>query len=186
VVAKLIALIVPLGLDTFGVAAGLGLVGVSARRRRRLTLLFTGFETGMPLIGLLLGAPLARVIGSAADYVAIAVLLVFGAYTLLWDSDSDEDGRLAGLARTRDPRVLLLLGLSISLDELAIGFTLGLLRLPVVLVLVLIAVQTVLVTQAGLRLGGRLSSRVREGAERLAGVALTGLGLVLLAEALVR
>jgi hypothetical protein len=31
-----------------------------------------------------------------------------------------------------------------------------------------------------------LSSRVREGAERLAGVALTGLGLVLLAEALVR
>jgi hypothetical protein len=31
-----------------------------------------------------------------------------------------------------------------------------------------------------------LSSRVREGAERLAGVALCALGLVLLAEALVR
>jgi putative Mn2+ efflux pump MntP len=184
VVAKLIALIVPLGLDTFGVAAGLGLVGVSARRRRRLTLLFTGFETGMPLVGLLLGAPLARVIGSAADYLAIGVLLAFGVYTLL--SDEDDDGRLAGLARTRDVRVLVLLGLSISLDELAIGFTLGLLRLPVVLVLVLVAVQTVVVTQAGLRLGGRLSSRVTEGVERLAGAALCALGLVLLAEALVR
>src|SRR5947209_7534392 len=77
-VAKLIALVVPLGLDTFGVAAGLGMVGVSGRRRGRLTLLFTGFETGMPLVGLLLGVPLAKVIGSAADYVAIAVLLSFG------------------------------------------------------------------------------------------------------------
>ncbi len=179
-VGKLIALIVPLGLDTFGVAAGLGMVGVSGRRRRRLTLLFTGFETGMPLIGLLVGAPLARAVGSAADYLAVGVLLAFGLYTLM--SDSDEDGRLAGLARTRDVRVLLLLGLSISLDELAIGFTLGLLRLPVVLVIALIAGQTALVTQAGLRLGGRLSERVREGAERLAGAALTGLGVVLLAE----
>lgn len=178
--AKLIALIVPLGLDTFGVSAGLGVIGVSGRRRGRLTLLFIGFETGMPLVGLLLGAPLAHLVGAAADYIAIAVLLGFGVYTLV--SDSDEDGRLAGLARTRDARVLVLLGLSISLDELAIGFTLGLLRLPVVLVLVLIAVQTAVVTQAGLRLGARLSSRVREGAERLAGVALTGLGLVLLAE----
>jgi putative Mn2+ efflux pump MntP len=184
VVAKLIALIVPLGLDTFGVAAGLGRGGVSRFGRRRLTLLFTGFETGMPLIGVLLGAPLATAIGSAAEYVAIAVLLAFGIYTLV--SDSDEDGRLAGLARSRDVRVLLLLGLSISLDELAIGFTLGLLKLPVALVLVLIAVQTAVVTQAGLRLGHSLSERTREGAERLAGVALTGLGLVLLAEALAK
>jgi manganese efflux pump family protein len=51
-------------------------------------------------------------------------------------------------------------------------------------VIVLIAIQTFIVTQLGLRLGSRLSDRVREGAERLAGVALTGLGLVLLAEQL--
>jgi hydrogenase/urease accessory protein HupE len=53
-----------------------------------------------------------------------------------------------------------------------------------VLVIALIAAQTVIVTHAGLRLGGRLSERLREGAERLAGVGLAGLGLVLLAEKL--
>ncbi len=76
--------------------------------------------------------------------------------------------------------------MSISLDELAIGFTLGLMRLPATLVIALIAAQTFAVTQLGLRLGARLSERLREGAERLAGVALTVLGLVLLAEKLAR
>jgi len=76
------------------------------------------------------------------------------------------------------------LGVSVSLDELAIGFTLGLLHLPTVPVVVLIALQAFIVAQLGLCIGGRLSERVREGAERLAGVALTALGTVLLAEKL--
>lgn len=43
----------------------------------------------------------------------------------------------------------VLLGLSISLDELAIGFTLGLLRLPVVLVIVLIGIQAFTLSRLG-------------------------------------
>jgi hypothetical protein len=67
-----------------------------------------------------------------------------------------------------------------SLDELAIGFTLGLLRLPAGLVIVLVALQAFILTRLGLRLANRLSERLREGAERVAGLALTALGLVLL------
>ena len=180
--AKLIALVVPLGLDTFAVAAALGMVGVSPARRLRITLLFTAFEAGMPLIGLALGAPLGAAIGSGADYVAIGVLLAFGLYTLR-ASDEDEQKRLSQLTQLRGAGALLL-GVSISLDELAIGFTLGLLRLPAGLVIALIALQTVIVTQLGLRLGNRLSETVRDGAERLAGAALTGLGIALLAQKL--
>jgi putative Mn2+ efflux pump MntP len=182
VVAKLIALVVPLGLDTFAVAAALGIVGVSPARRLRISLLFTAFEAGMPLIGLALGAPLGNAIGSAADYIAIGILLAFGLYTLL-GSEQDEQERLGRLTRMHGVGALLL-GVSISLDELAIGFTLGLLRLPAGLVIVLIALQAFIVAQLGLRLGSRLSERLREGAERLAGAALTGLGLVLLGEKL--
>jgi manganese efflux pump family protein len=180
VAAKLIALVLPLGLDTFAVAAALGTIGISAPRRLRISLLFTAFEAGMPLIGLGLGAPLGNAIGSTADYLAIAVLLPFGVYTLLV-SERDEPERLDRLTEVGGAGSLLL-GISISLDELAIGFTLGLLRLPAVLVIVLIAVQAFIVAQLGIRLGARLSERLREGAERLAGVALSTLGLVLLAE----
>lgn len=179
--AKLLALILPLALDTFAVAAALGMVGAGPRQRLRISILFTAFEAGMPLVGLALGAPLGRALGGAADYVAIAVLCGFGLYTLLGRANEEE--RLAELAQLRGVGAVLL-GISISLDELAIGFTLGLLRLPAGLVIALIAVQTSIVTQLGLRLGSRLSDRFREGAERLAGTALIGLGMVLLGERL--
>ena len=179
--AKLIALILPLGLDTFAVSAALGALGVSGQHRLRISLLFAAFETGMPVIGLALGAPLGRAIGDTADYVAIAVLLAFGLYT--WFGPGEDDERLSQLIQLRGASALLL-GTSISLDELAIGFTLGLLRLPATLVIGLIAVQAFILTQVGLRLGHRLSERLREGAERLAGIALIVLGLVLLTERL--
>ena len=175
--AKLIALVVPLGLDTFAVAAALGAIGGPPRRRARISLVFTAFEAGMPIVGLALGAPLGHALGAVSDYVAISVLLAFGLYTLIGPEESD-----AGVRRLTEAHGggVLLLGLSVSLDELAIGFTLGLLRLPVVLVVVLIALQAFVVTQLGLALGSRLAVSLREGAERLAGVALTALALVLL------
>ena len=178
--AKLIALVVPLGMDTFAVAAAIGMLGTTPATRVRISVLFTAFEAAMPLIGLALGAPLGHAIGGAADYLAIGVLLAFGLYTLLGGEERDEQS----LSRLLEVRGLsaLLLGLSISLDELAIGFTLGLLRLPAALVIALIAVQTFVVTQLGLRLGNRLSERLREAAERVAGLALTALAVVLLLE----
>jgi len=183
VAGKLIALVIPLGLDSFAVAAALGMLRPSPATRLRVTVLFTGFEAGMPLIGVALGAPLGHALGGSAEYVAVGVLLAFGLYTLLLRSEEHEERQLSRLAQIRGPAALLL-GLSISLDELAIGFTLGLLRLPVALVLALIAIQTLVVTQAGLRLGHRLSHRLGEMAERLAGLALTALALVLLLERL--
>jgi manganese efflux pump family protein len=180
--AKLIALVIPLGIDTFAVAAALGMLGTTGATRVRVSVLFTAFEAGMPLIGLALGAPLGHAIGETADYVAIGVLLVFGLYTLLGREESEQRNR-ARLAQVRGPGALLL-GLSISLDELAIGFTLGLLRLPVALVIALIAVQAFVVTQLGLRLGHRLSEPLRETAERAAGVVLAALAVMLLVEKL--
>ena len=182
---KLVALVLPLGLDSFAVAAALGLLGPPPGRRVRISLVFCGFEVGMPLIGLVLGAPLGRAIGSGAGDLAIGLLIALGLFTLYEGirGDGEDDRRVAELAEARGPRMLLL-GLSISLDELAIGFTLGLLHLPAGLVLGVIAAQTLVLTQLGLALGARLGARWSERAERLAGVALTTLGVVLAAEKL--
>lgn len=176
---KLFALILPLGLDSFAVAAALGMAGRPARQRLRISLLVASFEAGMPLVGLALGAPLGHAIGAVADYLAIAILIAFGLFALL---HGDEDERVAALSQRHG--AALLLGLSVSLDELAIGFTIGLLHVPIAPVIVAIAVQAFVLSQLGLRLGARLSERLREGAERLAGIALTLIGVVLLVEKL--
>ncbi len=179
---KLIGLVVPLGLDTFAVAAALGMAGLKARDRTRVSLIFTAFEAGMPLIGFFAGSLAGRAVGNAADYVAIAILIALGLFMLRPQAE-DEEQQLSLLARTRGLAVLGL-GVSISIDELAIGFTIGLLKFPVLVILILIGIQTFVVTQLGIRLGQRVGERIREGAERLAGVALALLGFVLLAEKL--
>jgi putative Mn2+ efflux pump MntP len=179
----LIGLIVPLGLDTFAVAAALGMAGLKARDRTRVSLIFTAFETGMPLVGFLAGNLAGRAVGNAADYLAIAILIGLGLFMLRPQADDGDQESLSLLARTRGLAAIGL-GVSISIDELAIGFTIGLLHFPVPVILVLIGIQTFIVTQLGIRLGQRIGERIREGAERLAGVALALLGVVLLAEKL--
>ena len=134
-------------------------------------------------MGLLLAGPLGHAIGGAADYIAIAILIGFGLYTLLRPEDDQEGARATGLA-TAHGAALLLLGLSVSLDELAVGFTLGLLRLPVLPSLIAIGAQAFVVAQLGFAVGKSLSERYREGAEKCAGVALLGLGGILLAQRL--
>jgi hypothetical protein len=67
---KLLAFVLPLGLDSFATAAALGTAALPARQRWRISALFVIFEAGMPLIGLALGAPLAHAIGGIADYLA--------------------------------------------------------------------------------------------------------------------
>src|SRR5260370_14094220 len=48
-------LLLPLGLDPFALAAALGMAGLEKRDRLRVTLVFTAFEAGMPIAGMLIG-----------------------------------------------------------------------------------------------------------------------------------
>jgi manganese efflux pump family protein len=179
---KLILFVLPLGLDTFAVSAALGLARLPKRQRLRVSLLMSGFEMAMPLVGLVIGHAIGHAIGMAADYVAAAALLALGVYLLLGD-DEDDAAKVSRLA-SGSGLALLLLGMSISLDELAMGLTIGLLHLSITLAIILIGAQAFLVAQLGLRLGARLGERAREAAEKLAGAALIGLGVLVLMERL--
>jgi manganese efflux pump family protein len=171
---RLLALVLPLAADTFAVSAALGMLRLAPRRRVALSLTFAVFEGGMPVVGLALGAFLGRLIGSLADYVAIAALIGLGAY-LLVQGEADEGARLERLARSNGIAILGA-GVAVSLDELAIGFTLGLLGVPIVAALILIAVQAFAISQLGFAIGARVSESIREGAERFAGIALIAIG----------
>jgi putative Mn2+ efflux pump MntP len=108
-----------------------------------------------------------------ADYAAAAVLIGAGLLMLREDDDSTTGEALARRARSV---ATLGAGIAVSLDELAIGLALGLLRLPALLVALLIGAQALVASQLGLRLGARLGREFRERAEQAAGVVLMLLG----------
>ena len=173
-------LLLPLALDTFALAAALGMAGLERRDQLRVALVFTVFEAGMPIAGLLVGRVIGSVIGQWAGYGGILFLLIAG-FLLLRSGqrEEDEERRLRLLAHARGLAIIDL-GLSISVDELTVGLSAGLLGLSIALTVIWIAVQAFAAAQLGLRLGARLGEAVRERSEQAAGVVLILVALVLL------
>lgn len=177
----IIPLFLSLGLDTFAVAVGLGISGLGRRDQLRYGTAFALAEGTMPLVGFLLGQVVAIAVGDVASYVAIALLFGVGLYTI-WEATHEDERTYEGASLGR----LGVMALSVSLDELAVGFSIGLLHVPIALAVIYIAAQAFAVTMLGTALGRFLGERVAEGAELLSGVVLSLLAVVLLGEKLVR
>jgi len=174
---KLLALILPLSLDPFAVSAALGVARLGARERLRLAATFALAEALMPLLGYAVGAAGSALAGGRADLVAAALLALIGNWMLREGDGEDERAEAAAKLRSRP---LAGAALSISVDEFAMGVTIGLQRLPVGLVALLIAAHALVASWLGTQLGGRLGEELGEWAERTVGVLL-----LLLAAALV-
>jgi putative Mn2+ efflux pump MntP len=82
-VLALLLVAASLGLSNFGAAIGLGMAGVDAGVRIRAGLVFGVFETGMPILGLVLGHGIARTLGHATQWLAAGLLIATGCYMAL-------------------------------------------------------------------------------------------------------
>lgn len=151
--------------------------GLSRRDQYRYGASFALAEGIMPLIGFLLGQLVATAIGNIASYAAIVLLLGVGVYAM-WEASRDDDPEFEATSLGS----MVVLALSVSLDELAVGFTLGLLHIPIVLACILIALQAFIITLVGTSLGSAIGEKVAQRAGLLSGVVLTVLALFLLGE----
>lgn len=171
-----VVLFVSLGFDTLAVAIGLGLSGLPRSRWPKVGLTFALFEGLMPVIGLFIGRYLSVAVGAVAEYVAALVLIFLGGKAIKEALADDEEAD----SPLQDGKSLILSGLSVSLDELAVGFSLGVLHVAVGLALGYIAVQAFALTFIGLSLGQRMGKHFGERAELMSGLVLVLLGLALL------
>ena len=191
---RLILFALPLGLDTFALSTVLGVTPMPVRRRLRLAATFAAAEGLMPAVGLLIGLPLGSAVGGWSGYLAGVLLVGVGFWMVMKErkddkpDDSTEGGeeaaRIAGAASMRG-WALLGLALSVSLDELAVGFSFGVLGFPLPPALGVIAFQALVVSLAGQWVGRHAGGALGERAEQLAGPALCLLGVwFVLAQAL--
>lgn len=164
-VLKIIAFVLPLGLDTLAIAIALGLRGL---RPWRPAFTFAIFEGIMPIFGIVL----ARIIGlrfATAAVVMGGIILIGIGFHAIREAMLGEEG--AEGASFSSLRASFVTGLAISTDELAIGFPLGASGLPIATVLIAISVQTLFVTALGIAMGNRVGSVLGLRASRYAGVA---------------
>lgn len=175
---KMAALILSLGIDNLMTSVSLGATNPSRRTRLVLALSFAAAEALMPLVGVAIGSLAGRAVGHWAPLLGAVALIGVGVWFVFFDDD-DDDGVDVG-ERTFKAGSVLLLALSISIDELAAGFSMGLLGVPIVLTTILIAVEAFLFATVGMALGVRLKPLLGAWAEKIAGAVLGGLGIFML------
>lgn len=190
--ASVIALIVAaiaVGLENFAVAIGVGLTGVTLRERIRLALVFGLFEAGMPLVGLVVGHGIAQSIGGVARYLGGALLIAIGVWALL-ETRRVRSGHHPDVATaTRADGVrgwsrLVVTAFALSIDNLVVGFGLGVTHTPFATALVVFAAVSVALSLLGLELGSRLGKRVEANSEMLAGIVLVVVGVLVTTRAI--
>ena len=179
-VLALLLVAVSLGLSNFAAAIGIGVAGTTPGTRLRVGLVFGLFEVGMPLLGLLLGQGLAGTLGHAAHWIGAALLIATGCYAIVQAvrSQARDQGQPAAQASLPAGR-LLVTGLALSIDNLAVGFALGIYHVRLVVAAVVIGAVSVGMTLAGLELGDRLGPRIGARGELLGGLVLVAVGVAL-------
>jgi putative Mn2+ efflux pump MntP len=180
-VLALLLVALALGLSNFAAAIGIGISGADTRARVRVGLVFGLFETGMPILGLALGRSVASALGSDTRWIGASLLIATGAYGLVQNlRGSDEEEQSERSAR-QPPGRLLVTGLALSVDNLAVGFALGAYKVGFLLAALLIGAVSVALSLVGLELGARIGAVTGQRGEILGAVVLIGVGVAVAA-----
>ncbi|MFC7391740.1 manganese efflux pump MntP family protein [Scopulibacillus cellulosilyticus] len=177
---KIIILVLSLGLDTFFVSISLGVL--KTKGRIKIAIVFACAEAIMPLIGLLIGQTAGIIIGIWTSIISGIILIFVSIWLIFFEDEDDEEEKLG---RNLVGWTLITTAISISLDELAVGFSIGLIGVPIFLTIILIASQAFIFTFIGLTFGRKIKPWMGEWTEKIAGAILGLLGLWILIEALV-
>jgi manganese efflux pump family protein len=191
----LLLLAVALGLSNFAAAIGIGVSGVRGRDRVRIAVVFGVFEAGMPVLGVALGRGLASSLGHVAHWLGGAALIVIGVTGLVLARrgprpageaaevalegpapERPAPGRpAAGRPSWRLGRVVVS-GLALSVDNLAVGFALGAYHTGLAVAATVFGVVSVVMSLAGLELGAMLGVGASDRCELVASVMLIAIG----------
>jgi putative Mn2+ efflux pump MntP len=153
-------LVLSLGIDTFLISTSLGVL--KTKGKLKIAIVFACAEAIMPLIGLLIGKGAGILVGNWASLIGGVLLLGVAAWLIFFEVEEEEK-----LERNLVGWTLIMTAVSISLDELAVGFSIGFVGVPVALTIILIALQAFIFTFFGLTFGSRFKRFLGEWSEKV-------------------
>ena len=179
----LVLVAVSLGLSNCAASVGIGVSGITARTRLRVGVIFGIFETGMPILGLVLGRSLASTLGHAAHWIGAALLIATGGYAMIQSIRSPDgpDSQQPATPTGQRTGRMLITGAALSIDNLAVGFALGTLHVSLAVAVIVIGAISIVLSLLGLELGSRIGARAGARGELLGGLVLIGVGATIAA-----
>jgi manganese efflux pump family protein len=155
-----------LSLDNFRVSVALGTVPFRLKRAVQVAVTFGLWDGIMPLMGLLIGSQIGEAVGDVADSVGAAALGGYGLYLVISALRNPEPDELD------HPWALFGIPLTLSLDNLLAGASLGILGFSPWLSAAVFGVMTAVLSLVGLQLGRAVARLIRIRSDLLSGVTL--------------
>ena len=163
------------GLGNFGASIAIGLSGVNKKTRTKVAIVFGAFETGMPIVGLVIGKQLSTFFNNKANLIGGILLLITGLYEIISSLRKQDEVEVKKAYKSWNK--LLLSGLALSIDNLIIGFSLGAYKEPFLLSALIIGATSVTLVLIGLEVGNRLNKKVEKYSEIISGSILILVGI---------
>ena len=178
---EILAVAVGLAMDASAVALGAGASALARgfRFRFRLAFHFGLFQFVMPVVGWVVGARVARYVGSVDHWVAFGILAYVGGRMVAAGISGEQP------AGPRDPSrglTLIMLSVATSIDALAVGLSLAMLDVSIWWPSVTIGAVTGLLSAIALRAGSVLGAAVGKRMEIAGGLVLIAIGFRILAQ----
>jgi putative Mn2+ efflux pump MntP len=181
-VLVVLGMAVALAMDCFAVSLGMscGPIKLSGRQTFRLAIHFALFQFAMPVIGWLAGENVLGYIGSFDHWIAFGLLAFVGGKMIRESFRAGENNENRPADRTRGLS-LVILSVATSIDALAVGLSLAMLRVNIFYPAVIIGVICFVLTVAGSKLGPLVGRIVGKRAELVGGLVLIAIGIKILA-----
>lgn len=162
--------------NNFSFSLGLGALGVN-KYHWRIVLVFTVVEFIVPLLGLILGRFISSLIGDYASTFGSLILTLLGLYTLISAFKAKDVSEKVKM-KIVSVKGITLVALGLSLDNLIVGFGLGLGEVHPLALSLMIAAFSFLFTLIGLKIGKYLKKHWSNYVEVFAGILLILLGIM--------
>jgi putative Mn2+ efflux pump MntP len=174
---------VALAMDCFAITLGLacGARGLTMKQAVRMAAYFGGFQFLMPVAGWFAGDRLLALIKDFDHWIAFGLLALIGGRMIYESFGMSEEEKACRPDQTQGTR-LLVLALATSIDALAVGLSLGVIRTSILYPAVVIGATSFALTVAGAKLGPVLGRIVGRRAELIGGLILFGIGAKILFE----
>ena len=172
-----------LAMDCFAVTLGMasGSRGLTLKQAARMAAYFGGFQLVMPVLGWFAGDRMLGLIQRFDHWVAFGLLAVIGG-RMIYESVEMREEEKAGRPDQTQGKRLLVLALATSIDALAVGLSLGVVRAGILYPAAVIGVMSFVLTVVGAKLGPLVGRVVGKRAELAGGLILIGIGAKILIE----
>ncbi|WP_414897720.1 manganese efflux pump MntP family protein [Rhodovulum sp. YEN HP10] len=172
-------LAVSMSLDAFIASVGKGAAGPrpSLGKTLRTGLIFGVIEALTPLIGWAAGVAASQYVSAVDHWIAFALLAGVGLHMALHADNGPE-----GKASSSSLWSTIATAVGTSIDAMAVGVSLAFLQVNILMIALAVGITTMLMSSTGLLLGRFIGQRIGRIAEKIGGVALIGLGALILWE----